>query len=526
MKNQQEIIKRTRRIGAFGQLAGGVAHDYNNMLGVILGYCELLRSEFASTPRALEYLAQIDVAGKQGCELTKRLLSYSVKAEKYSPRKPLKELLASSLAMLTRTLPKSIDIRVDVDIDSLDISVGEGEFIDIMVNLCLNACHAMNDSGILSITAEVIDVDQDKKDSLHLTKSKCVRIAVSDNGCGMSEQQKKHIFESFYTTKGEDGSGLGLSQVCQFMKAAGGNVEVITHPMIGTTFNLYFPQLTKSSLEPQANNTDQPAKIETNSGNKRTILLVDDQAQLMTLSREFFELHGYRVFAVTEGADAIKIASEHYVDLILTDVVMPKWNGYELFLLIKKVSPWTLAIFTSGLEDQAAEIIKPLSDAILINKPYSHVELISVVDSCFANEEHQPYERVNSKDAIFLRRVIAMNNRIEAGLYNHTNEYERVIAVVSNIVELEGDNQLELIANIDQLMLIIIDTESTLVDAMSGNNIALLQTERNRLLMELCYVTKYKSCQCTLVWLMQSFLYRLLEHYIASSKALAVKRSV
>jgi PAS domain S-box-containing protein len=106
MKNQQEIIKRTRRIGAFGQLAGGVAHDYNNMLGVILGYCELLRSEFASTPRALEYLAQIDVAGKQGCELTKRLLSYSVKAEKYSPRKPLKELLASSLAMLTMTLPK------------------------------------------------------------------------------------------------------------------------------------------------------------------------------------------------------------------------------------------------------------------------------------------------------------------------------------------------------------------------------------------------------------------------------------
>jgi hypothetical protein len=207
---------------------------------------------------------------------------------------------------------------------------------------------------------------------------------------------------------------------------------------------------------------------------------------------------------------------------------MPKWNGYELFLLIKKVSPWTLAIFTSGLEDQAAEIIKPLSDAILINKPYSHVELISVVDSCFANEEHQPYERVNSKDAIFLRRVIAMNNRIEADLYNHNIEYERVLAVVSNIVEfeLEDENQLELVANIDQLMLIIIDTESTLVDAMSGNNIALLQTERNRLLMELCYVAKYKSCQCTLVWLMQSFLYRLLEHYIASSKALAVKRPV
>lgn len=371
-KAQQNQLQRAQKMDALGKLVGGIAHDYNNMLGVILGYADLINIKFPDIDGLQKYTATIAQAGERGKSLTKRLLNFSKRENTTAGDVNITPVLEEQKEIIAKTLTALIQLDYQLCPSPWHIWVDSNELEDCLLNLSINAGHAMQKGGLLSFSTQNISIRSNKASALGLSPGNYLTLMVSDNGCGIDESTIKKIFDPFFSTKGVNGTGLGLSQVYRFMERSGGAIKVQSKLSEGTTFTLYFPQYEGKS-EPLIR---QNLPVENLQGDGKTILVVDDEPALRDLAEEILSGAGYRVLTAKDGFIALEVLASQAVDCLLSDVIMPHMDGFELAQKVRNTYPSIKIQLASGYSDQrASSRDNPLHSSILY-KPYSAAELL------------------------------------------------------------------------------------------------------------------------------------------------------
>jgi PAS domain S-box-containing protein len=383
---RQEQLERTKleaqlhqaqKMEAIGNLTGGMAHDFNNMLGVIIGNIDLLRDLRKDDADVDELTREALDAAFRGADLTRRLLAFARQQPLRPQRVDVNELVSGITRLLSRTLGEDIEISLDLSAELWPIVVDPAQLEASLTNLATNARDAMPNGGRLMVVTSnrYLDADYAAQHS-EVVPGAYVVIEVSDTGSGMTQEVINRIFEPFFSTKGRDkGTGLGLSMVFGFIKQSGGHISVYSEPGIGTTFRLFLPRMTE----------DVPTVEETSAvplvhGRGETVLVVEDNAALRrVVMRQLGEL-GYRVLDAENAAEGLRLMEKESIDLLLTDVVMPGGtDGRELARRVRQRWPSLKVVFTSGFS--AARLngnaSPPLSCTPLLNKPYRKEELAS-----------------------------------------------------------------------------------------------------------------------------------------------------
>ncbi|TWX52870.1 PAS domain S-box protein [Colwellia hornerae] len=393
-KQHEKLLNRTQKMEALGQLTGGIAHDYNNMLGVILGYSDILKSQLKEQPLLFNYVDQINHAGKRGAKLTRKLLSFSRQTPDSSQESDINELIRRNKELLYRTL-LSVELKFNLNDDINKVRIDKNSFEDVLLNIAINAMHAMPEGGVLTLTTCEEELSNVQATSFNIEPGKYVKLLIEDTGIGMSKAIQDKIFEPFYSTKGEQGSGLGLAQVYGFMKSSMGAINVDSELGKGTTFSLYFPILKasdKANDKASDKASDKAEKL--NVRGNESILIVDDEPSLRNLAKTILMAKGYHVLTAENGEDALIILAEHTVDLMLSDIIMPKMNGYLLAEQAQKLYPTLKILLASGFRgDQVGNKIK--LDEAIIEKPYKNDFLLHKVRNCLDKKDAKASDNKN-----------------------------------------------------------------------------------------------------------------------------------
>jgi signal transduction histidine kinase/ActR/RegA family two-component response regulator len=361
-------LVQAQKMEAVGRLAGGVAHDFNNELGVIQGYTELLMRQAGDAQRGK--LEQILKATRRATGLTRQLLAFSRKQIVDPKVLDLNALLADLEKMLGRLIGEDVDLAFVPGADLGQVRADPGQLEQVVMNLCVNARDAMPDGGLLRIETANAELDAGHA-ARHepIAPGRYVMLAVSDTGGGIEKEVLPKIFEPFFTTKEPGkGTGLGLATVYGIVKQAGGHIWVYSEPGQGTTFKIYLPRIDEPALAPEVPETPGLLK------GWETILLVEDEATLRAIAREILEEEGYRVMEAAGPHEAIEMAHRHPepIHLLLTDVVMPGMNGLALAESLAATRPELRVLYMSGYTDDVMAHRGVLaSGALLLEKPFT-----------------------------------------------------------------------------------------------------------------------------------------------------------
>ena len=345
-KKLQSQLLQAQKMEAVGHLAGGVAHDFNNILTAIIGYASILRKKVPADEHLRYYTDQILASSNRAAGLTRSLLAFSRK-QVIEPRPvDLNSVVLGIVKIAKRLIGEDIDLRTVLSDDELIVLADSGQMEQVLLNFCTNARDAMPHGGSLIIETGRIEVDDAGRVRNFLERAGryCV-ISVSDTGSGMDEDTRKHIFEPFFTTKEVGkGTGLGLSIVYGIVKQHNGTISVYSEPGAGTTFRIYLP-LAASAVSPvTTKNEAAPA------GGRETIVLAEDERDVRELIAIVLREAGYTVIEAVDGEDAVKKISENAdrISLFLSDVIMPKKNGKDAYEQIRSSHPGVKALFMSG----------------------------------------------------------------------------------------------------------------------------------------------------------------------------------
>ncbi len=368
MRRRDDEVRHAQRLEAVGQLAGGIAHDFNNSLTVISGYAEdLLQTPLDDEQR--ESLSQISVASERAASLTSQLLAFSRNQELVPQVFDLNERLRELQRMLRRVVGEQFRIRTELDLRAAARICADPVQIDqVVTNLVINARDAMNAGGEVHISTEV--------------GSSNVWLLVSDDGRGMDEETRRRAFEPFFTTKSAGmGTGLGLSTVYGVIKQSGGRVSIDSAPGSGTTVTISLPLVGASSeLEgvavPEKAGHPSAAQL---PGERRTILLVEDEELVRRLTQRTLERAGFTVITANDGGEALEVALEpsRKIDFILSDVVMPNMSGPEFVRSLRQQDQETPVLFMSGYPNHPSQALSLPDGAVLIEKPFTSSALLS-----------------------------------------------------------------------------------------------------------------------------------------------------
>jgi two-component system NtrC family sensor kinase len=377
-KKLEEQLRQAQKMEAIGQLAGGVAHDFNNILSTITGYASLLEMAITSDATLRDYVAEISVASERGANLTQSLLAFSRKQEASLAAVDLNDQIRSSHKVLSRLVGEDIDLVLDLDREDTVVEADAGQLQQVLMNLASNARDAMPNGGTLRIATKNVTIGSDHRERYALEHpGKYAILSMIDTGDGMEQAVRERIFEPFYTTKGVGkGTGLGLSIVYGIVKKHRGSITVDSEPGKGTVFSIYLP-LTERSVRGRRGDEGLPQAA---AGN-RTILLVEDEETVRRVLRLTLEAYGYRVIEAVDGEDALRVFREHKDDvlLVLCDLVMPKKNGRQACEEMMKIRPDIKTIFMSGytkdifdqkgiLESDITLLVKPVNPKDLVKK--------------------------------------------------------------------------------------------------------------------------------------------------------------
>jgi signal transduction histidine kinase/ActR/RegA family two-component response regulator len=342
----EEQLMRAQRMEAIGTLSGGVAHDFNNILTVILGHAEVLMQALRSSPAEYEHLKSIDEASRRASALTRQLLAFSRKQVLQPKVFSLNSLIVDLDKMLRRLISEDIEVQTVTDPQLGSTKADPGQIEQVVMNLVLNARDAMKSGGRITIETANIDLDEDYvRGHAGARSGPHVMLAVSDTGEGISPDVLPHIFEPFFTTKEVGkGTGLGLSTVYGIVKQSGGNVGVYSHPGRGTTFKVYLPR-----LDEPAPSAAEPTQGTFTSG-AETVLLVEDEPSLRDLIKLSLTGFGVTVLDMPSPVDALAFSRKHTgtLHLLLTDVIMPGMDGLALAKQVQKERPDIKVLFMSG----------------------------------------------------------------------------------------------------------------------------------------------------------------------------------
>lgn len=370
----EENLRHTQKMDALGNLTGGVAHDFNNLLSVILGFAQLLKEEFDPREgRRIEYVNEIVSAGDRARKLTSKLLAFARKAPSVKEIANANNLIQGIQHMLEKTLTLRIQLDLQLEEGLWLVSVDRAGFEDAILNMSINSMHAMPNGGTIRLITKNVELSSTKAKSLDLPLGDYVSVTVRDTGMGMSEEVRQKIFDPFFSTKGSLGTGLGLSQVYGFVQQSEGGVEVVSAKGDGTSITLYFPKYEMGQAPEPHVNTTQPKKI---SGGHETILFVDDELALLNIAKEILTGKGYTVLLAVNANQAMKILHDNKIDLMVSDVIMPGVDGYELADQVQNLYPKVKILFASGYSDRdtAMEGATPK-----LQKPYEANELLQQV---------------------------------------------------------------------------------------------------------------------------------------------------
>lgn len=377
-KQIEQKLRRSQKMDALGKLTGGIAHDYNNMLNVILGYTELLEMVVTGevdSEKAKEYITEINHATERGTALTKKLLSFSRQESAQPENVDINQLLQDTKNMLEKTLTARINLEFKLEDSIWPIHLDKGDLEDAILNMCINAMHAMPDGGDLIISTSNNFLEKNEVPVLNLPAGEYVQVSISDSGCGISEEVLNQVFDPFFTTKGSSGTGLGLSQVYGFVKRAKGSIIINSHENEGTSISMYFPHKFNEDKGKQSVSD----KVTEHRGSEK-ILVVDDEPAICELSRTLLVTKGYQVITAESGEAALTILENNKVDLMLSDIIMPNMDGYKLAAKVREKYPNIKIQLVSGFEDdkKRTEEDEILSKKIL-SKPYTASQLYAVV---------------------------------------------------------------------------------------------------------------------------------------------------
>jgi PAS domain S-box-containing protein len=378
-KKLEKQFLRAQRMESIGTLAGGIAHDLNNILSPIMMSIGVLQLT-STDPDAKRMLETIEVSARRGSDIVRQVLSFARGIEGERVEVQPQYLLKDLEKIIKDTFPKNIQLHFSVTGETHTILGDPTQVQQILLNLCVNARDAMPDGGTLSVTMEdcVLD-EQYVAKNIQAQAGRFVKITVTDTGTGVPLDLQDKIFEPFFTTKElTQGTGLGLSTVMAIVKSHRGIINLYSEPGKGTTFRVYLPAMESVSetWREKSNATELPR------GNGETILVVDDEASILAVTRQTLQAFGYHVLAAAEGADALAIYAQHRneIAIVLTDIMMPVMDGAALIRVLRRINPEVKIIATSGLNANGSVVKAPgLNVKHFLTKPYMAGTLLSTV---------------------------------------------------------------------------------------------------------------------------------------------------
>ncbi len=382
----EEQLQHGQRLESLGRLAGGVAHDFNNLLTAILTNCDILRMKLDRMGVESRELEQVHRAGRRAAQLTSQLLSFSRK-QVIQPRVvDLNEVVEDTQTMLARLIGEHIDLEVRASVGRALVEADPGQLDQILVNLAVNARDAMLEGGQLVIETRRVDLSEAAvRRRPGMAPGPYVALTVADTGIGMDATTVEHLFEPFFTTKHKGkGTGLGLATVYGIVHRAGGGIDVDSEPGRGTTLTVFLPESSGPVEEASLAAPDERA-----APNGGTILLVEDEDSVRASATDILTAGGYHVLAATDGEDALRVYDAHRgrIDLLLTDVVMPKMGGPELARALRERAPGMKTLFVSGYTDDMLGERGVLSPGVeLLHKPFSRRPLLDKVREVMASK--------------------------------------------------------------------------------------------------------------------------------------------
>jgi PAS domain S-box-containing protein len=372
-KKQEEQLRRTQKMDALGKLTGGLAHDYNNLLAIIIGYAEILKAKLKNDDELSKYVYEIDHAAERGTKLTNKLLGFSQHNTSKTDVFNINNLLQELQFMLEKTLSAQIKLVFDLAENLWLVELDSGDFEDTIVNMAINAMHAIETSGQIIFQTENEQLNLSDAQQMNLSTGEYVKLNITDTGEGMDEATIEKIFDPFFTSKGEFGTGLGLSQVYGFMQQCGGGIIVNSSPGKGTCFTLYFPRSHQTLTEIQKPKPEVLPEIQ----GKETLLVVDDEPAMVELAYHILITEGYQVFTAHDAQQALKVLEKEHIDLVISDVIMPNMDGYELATKIQQLYPHIkIQIVTGFADDRQLDTENNKLHKNRLCKPYSPSSLL------------------------------------------------------------------------------------------------------------------------------------------------------
>ena len=373
-------LQQSQRLESLGQLAGGVAHDFNNLLGVISSYAAFAAKGIAQQgddgrwQTISDDIEQVQLAAKRAADLTHQLLTFARREVIQPQALNLNDTVTGMEQLLRRTLGEHVELITDLAEDLPPVLADPGQMEQVLVNLAVNSRDAMPGGGKLTIQTVAEQVDEVAAAQRGPSPGMYVTLAVSDTGCGIPPDLLDRVFEPFFTTRPQgQGTGLGLATVYGIMTQAGGTVRIYSEPDVGTTIRAYLPVTAGP-----ADRAEPPAPAQPGTG--QVVLVVEDEPALREVTRRTLAENGYQVVAAASGAEALSVLTSRpeHVDLLLTDVIMPKMQGKELATKVLALRPGTPVVFMSGytqglLDTQGV----PEPGIHLIEKPFSEATLLT-----------------------------------------------------------------------------------------------------------------------------------------------------
>ena len=381
LAESERQLQQVMKLQAIGTLAGGIAHDFNNILFPIIGYTELTLEEVPDDSQAEQNLREVLKATNRAKELVQQILTFSRRSSQ--ERKPLRiqPLISEALQLLRAAIPSSIEIKDRVEEACGQIRGDPSQIHQVIMNLCTNAYHAMQESGgTMEIELREVDINYEKTvERAGMKMGRHLELTVRDSGHGMQPEVLERIFEPYYTTKEPGkGSGLGLSVIHGVVRNHGGDICVSSRPGKGSTFTVYLPIIDGIEVE-----TEKGATVAARKGNER-ILLIDDDKQIIAVAQQILEGLGYQITAKTDGREALEefAALPDNFDLVITDMTMPKINGDQLARKIMDIKPDIPVILCTGFNETITEE-KALAMGVakFIMKPLVKDELANMIRS-------------------------------------------------------------------------------------------------------------------------------------------------
>jgi PAS domain S-box-containing protein len=369
----EQKLRQAQKMEGIGQLAGGIAHDFNNLLTAILGYSDLLATQVGEQSPHLESIDEIRKAGERAASLTRQLLAFSRRQVLELRVLEVSALVADLKKMLGRLIGEDIELVTAHDPSAGRIRADAGQIEQVLMNLVINARDAMPGGGRITIETAGVELDETyARTHVTVRPGNYVMIAVTDTGTGMTAETRSHVFEPFFTTKGGKGTGLGLATVYGIVKQSGGYIWVYSEPGRGTSFKIYLPAVEEAADKLRAARPRSPAR------GTETVLLVEDEESVRTLSRTILEANGYTVLEAESPEEALAIARDHprTIHLLLTDVVMPEMGGPDLASRIGAIRPRMKVLYMSGYTDHAVFRQGALKKGqIFLQKPFTPGDL-------------------------------------------------------------------------------------------------------------------------------------------------------